>query len=219
MSKFINSSFILGTFIVLSSPQSTYSTDGEKYVPDLTNEYMPSKNADVSTFYGPTTMKEANLNHSLKVMGPLTLKHTNIKGETVVYGPFIGQELNLNLLIVYGSSKIKNTRVGEISIYGPLSIASSKVSGPTTVKGPIHSKKTVFQKDISVASNIATFEDTTFQNIEIQRTDEIIHKSPVVYLKGKTIVEGDIIFASGDGKVIADKNVQIKGTIKGGVKE
>jgi hypothetical protein len=45
------------------------------------------------------------------------------------------------------------------------------------------------------------------------KKDDIVQK---IILKGKSVISGDIIFKAGNGEILADKDVIIKGKIDGG---
>lgn len=205
MSKSTNSLFVM---IVLMGFSYIHPTEG-----------TTSSDTNALTFYGPANIKNTIKNQSLKVMGPLVLDNTDINGQIEVYGPFLGNNVNTLSLTVQGPADIQNLKVGEITINGPLSIKGSVVSGSATINGPIRSSNTVFRKDVSVAARSLTFKNSEIQNLTIRPSNPMIKKEQILYLKGKTIIHGNITFESGNGKIISSENVVIKGMIKGGVKE
>ena len=222
MLKSTKAIYFMGTFIGFFYALSGECVDWQKYVPDMAKKYLPSNESDgsnESTFYGPVSMQNKTLKQSLKVMGPLVLSDSEVQGEVKVYGPLSGKSITMDSLTVQGPADIQSLKVGDMTISGPLNINNSLISGSVIVNGPINSSNTVFQKEISVASKSLTFSNSEIQNLTIKPSTDIMNKPQIVYLKGTTVVSGNITFEEGNGIIKADKSVVIKGVIKGGTRK
>lgn len=201
------------------------------YTPAIVQNYLPRETQNGTTFYGAASLKNKSLDH-LTVMGPLTLSDSNVHGKIDVYGPLIGYNITSPTLNIQGPAQIRKSKVGTLTINGPLTLqdtvvsGASTINGPLTIKGvtlseaitingPIFATQSTFKNKISVSAEKLSFTDCTLQALEIRPSDTILNPQQVLYLKGKTEVFGDIIFLGGNGKIIKDTSVVIKGKIEG----
>ncbi len=190
--------------------------DWEKYIPNFDKSKASKRSQkNAHSYYGPTSLSNKSLTN-LRVMGPLSLKDSTIKGKLDVYGPFKGNSIQAAKLTVQGPTSIYNkSKLGSVSINGPLTIKNSRVSSDLIVNGPIFASHSVFMGKISVSSTKLTFKDCNLQTLKIRPAHSFGNNQQVLYLKGNTIVNGDISFMTGNGKIIKDASVVIKGNIYG----
>lgn len=125
------------------------------------------------------------------------------------------------------------TTVAErISVGGDARFCGSRIAGPVCVQGTIHATASHFS-DIVDAGGDVTAVNTTFcgllqakaeiidltdvkaQSIYVKATGPYYDKQ-LVYIKGNTVIEGDVIFESERGRVIYDIHARVKGSIRGG---
>lgn len=131
----------------------------------------------------------------LKVAGKATLNGTTVQGLTRISGSVFAKNANLNQLNVSGKADLTGTMIngtGEIS--GLLTTFKSQVLG-----------------DLTISSNTVELESTTTKNITINPGG----LEQVLYLTN-SIVEGNVIFTSGNGVVYLRGASQVTGKIIGG---
>lgn len=128
---------------------------------------------------------------------------------------------------------IHATTINEnITVGGEARFYGSRVQGETQVEGKLHAHCAQFSSCVDVGDDVTAVE-TTFcgglqakaeiidltnvkaQSIFVKATGPYYDKQ-LVYIKGNTVIEGDVIFESERGRVIYDFNAQVKGSIRGG---
>lgn len=154
-----------------------------------------------------------------------TLMKNTIKNETLKDGSFIG------------ATDLQNVTLREISILGSLKFQDIKVTGDTDIKGSVTGENGDFQ-DVSIWGSVE-MRNSTCQRLHVSAEEVIlentviegnliieptlkskalkwIKESPeqMLHLKGKTFIKGDVIFVSGNGKIIKEESVEINGEIQ-----
>lgn len=128
---------------------------------------------------------------------------------------------------------LHSSRVADsLTIGGDARFYGSRISGAVNVQGGIHSHHSNFSAAVECGADI-TAVDTVFDDL-LQAKAEIIdltnvkaksifvkatgpyYDKQLVYIKGNTVIEGDVIFESERGRVIYDINSQVLGSIRGG---
>lgn len=129
-------------------------------------------------------------------------------------------------LVVNGTLTATNSRLNKVSINGKATIANSVVNDDIFINGKLTIDKVVIKKNLIghgelVANNsqIITIDmeaksiilnDTTVSSIRARE-----FKNTTIYLRNGSVVTGDIIFDTGRGRVIIDKESKVKGSITG----
>lgn len=149
------------------------------------------------TFVGgnPTYGKETL--ESLNASGVIVLEQTTVTTSTEINGTLEATGATFDTLTVNGTCKLTDC----------------KITGKTLINGLLEADKTVFEDEISIASNKIVLNNCQVKNILVRKSAET---DQVVQLRGKTEVDGDIQFESGQGGLITDPAVTLKGKILGG---
>jgi hypothetical protein len=151
--------------------------------------------------------------NTLIVSGSLDFTNIKIKEILTVTGSASGKGLECKRLIVSGSLTGENIIVtGDAVLSGGFEVTNAKMQGHTNISGGLEAKHSEFH-EIEMDSNEITLIDTMVHNIIIKASSK--YDTQKIILKGKTIISGDIIFESGKGQIVADKQVVIKGKIEG----
>ena len=176
---------------------------------------------------GSTKLEKVS-HESLTIAGSLNFNNLTIEQILSVSGSAEGDFLKCEKFIINGSFAGKNIQAtnGEVSgsltcektnidndleVNGSLKATETKVSGKTKVDGNLDASRSSFS-DIEISSWQCTLRNSKAKNIFIKKTKD---KSQRIYLKGKTIIEGNITFESGNGKVIFSNEAKVKGKVQG----
>ena len=180
------------------------------------------------TFDGPTALSDrqfgnliingpAQLNNvkavSLTVNGPLQFSQLEVSKTSQVVGPITNSEKgNFKQLNVKGPLAAGSVQCDGLAVFGPANVRDWMVKGRTVIVGPLIAKNSTFS-DVEITADKVVFENTTVNNILIKQ--QVDNKIQELSLKGSTIVNGNITFESGNGKVTTGKMVEIRGSVKG----
>jgi hypothetical protein len=165
---------------------------------------------------------------SLNVAGALDFNNLTIEKNLTVAGSANGNSLKCNKFTVNGSFTGKNIQAqnGEVNgalacdkvtidddliVNGSLSGKEIKVSGKTQIFGGLDASESSFG-DIEIATTKGTLTNSKAKNIIVKETQDLSQR---LYLEGKTIIEENITFESGNGKVFISDGAQVMGAIQG----
>lgn len=188
---------------------------------------MLNSRLDVQIIAGNAKLEKASY-ESLTIAGELDFNNLTIEKNLTVSSSANGNSLKCNKFIVNGSFTGKNIQAqnGEVNgalscneasidndliVNGSLSGKGIKVSGKTKVDGNLDASKSCFS-NIETAAFRVTLKNSKAMNIFVKKTK---HESQRIYLEGKTIIEGNITFESGNGKVFISKETKVVGDIQG----
>jgi hypothetical protein len=161
---------------------------------------------------GPLQVKDSNI-HKLRVTGPM--QASNLKSEKIkVVGSLQGEEIVSNRVNVQGSSTLAKTTIDQLNVVGRTEIKDNS------------------NINVVQSCGYVRVEDSKVMNLKVDSNKCEIHNSqigdltlsdkqtkPTVKISGNSSVKGNIIFESGDGTVLLDKelmkNFDVK-KIKGG---
>ncbi len=166
---------------------------------------------------GPATLKDIKAG-KLTVNGPLTFQKIDVSGNAELNGPVKGTESHFENLMITGSIDADKMSCNNLTVIGPATLKYFTIKENAEVKGAFNADGGTIQ-DLSVMSS-ASLNDTTVKNVVIKHNNAYDQeaKKDVLELKGKTIITGDVTFASGKGEVIVQgKDASIGGKINGGV--
>lgn len=134
---------------------------------------------------------------SLEVNGTLNFKNLTVSESVEINGTIKGKNIKCNNLIVSGSLEGHNIHVnGYTIVSGYLSVHDS------------------FFEELKINSDKIFLNNTTTKKIVIKASKNKVKQQLI--LKGKTMVNGDIIFESESGEILLDKQAKITGQVIGG---
>lgn len=143
--------------------------------------------------------------------GSATLNGTTVTGSVAVNGTFRAESANINHGNINGSVFMNNTAIqNSFNINGSTSINHSTFKGGFIINGLLTATKSTFNT-LEIGSSQTTFTDSRTKDIHVLR-DNYREK---VYLNGNTIVDGNIVFDSGNGEVIENGGT-VTGKVIGG---
>lgn len=118
-------------------------------------------------------------------------------------------------LEVDGRLEANGAEIGELRVHGLAVLDGCVVRKQSTVYGRLEATKTTFEEELSVASEHVVFSESSLQSLRMLQTG---HKQtvPLVELRGKTKVNGSIVFEGGKGEVIVGSGSEVVGEIVGG---
>lgn len=163
------------------------------------------------TVAGALDFNQLKIEKDLTVSGSAKGKFLKCE-KFVVSGTFTGESIQAKSGEVSGSLECSKLTVAEdLAVSGSLTGEEIKISGKTSISGNLDASKSEFA-DIEIASATGTLLDSTAQNILVKKTND---ESQKMHLKGKSTIKGDIIFESGNGKVIIGAESKVIGKIQG----
>lgn len=143
----------------------------------------------------------------------LNLNASKISEQLTVNGPFVASNADLNDVFLNGKSEINNSRInGTFDSNGALSLNHVNFAGDVSLNGRLEAKYTAFNGNISANSEYIELVKTQVKKIHVRAG-----RNPVVKLVDGSIVAGDIVFESGKGKVIIDKESRVLGSVYSGM--
>lgn len=117
---------------------------------------------------------------------------------------------------VGGEGRFYGSRVrGEAKIEGKLYAHCAQFSSCVDVGDDVTAVDSVFQGTLQAKAEIIDLTNVKAQSIFVKATGPYYDKQ-LVYIKGNTVIEGDVTFESERGRVIYDIHSQVKGSIRGG---
>lgn len=130
-----------------------------------------------------------------------------------VYGALVLADATKKDLSIYGAATLTNVTAESLNIYGALTASNLTVSGKTNIFGVITAVNSTFN-DLELASDDSVLTNSKTNKINVIADKDTTQK---LTLKGTTVISGDVVFESGKGEVHTEKDVVIKGQVKGAV--
>jgi hypothetical protein len=178
------------------------------------------------TFNGPTQLTKGNykdlvingpaqlnkiMTNSIVVRGPLNFSEIVATQFADIKGPVKGDHGKFGKLQVMGTLEGDYILSDELHVKGPVNVSYLLVNKDAEIMGPLNVQKGKFHNLIITADKI-NLEDVYADRIEVKQGTE---QSQILTLKGSTIINGDIIFESGNGVIVKSSTAQILGSVKG----
>lgn len=121
--------------------------------------------------------------------------------------------INNNAKLV-GPVEVKESEFGELDITGDTIIADSKVNSKASFVGNVKSVHCTFHDVVGITSKeFEVVNCSFFKDIVIFPVDLLDREEQVLTLKEGSIVEGDVYFKSGRGRVILETGSIVRGAI------
>lgn len=149
--------------------------------------------------YAPTNCSAGTV-PSLQTDGAVNMVGTTVKQATSINGAF----------------NAKNTNLSDLTVNGAVAMTDSVVQGVVNVQGVFNATNTHFAKAMTLATNSATLADCQLMDLTINNSPDGVVSPQTITLTGKSVVQGDIHFATTGGLVIIAPTVTITGTVYGG---
>lgn len=151
------------------------------------------------------------------INGSYRIKKTTVPQRITINGEAILDEVIIQEKIVINGSLIAKNVLFEsdLVVNGTISITDSNIKGHAFLRGALQSANSVFLNPVQILGDKLNFEQCQINNIIVQQLPYggIVQK---IQLTNRTIVNGDIIFQAGIGKVYIDTTSAIQGNIIGG---
>lgn len=180
----------------------------------------------VETFTGYQEFKGRTF-ESISVNGSADFKNTQLQSASItgdvefedlsssktfdITGNFFGTDGTFHKLHVIGSLRLTNTTVDHLEATGPVSLKNSSVLGNTIIIGGLKTSNCKLGH-VDVNSNLIIFHDSKVGSIRVRKTGALEQTLTLNNSSAK-----DIIFESGNGKVIVVGNAEITGKLVGAV--
>lgn len=171
---------------------------------------------DIIKITGPADLKKVTAER-ITVIGPLHFEDLNASQLLKVIGTVMGTRGDVNELNCMGWTTLSESKIQTLIVTGRLDANHIEVKDQSNITGVLTATNSKF-KDITITSSLSTLKNSS-ANIILFEKNKVEKEAPVLKLLESSVVNGDIIFNSQNGKVILDKSSKVIGTIKGGVLE
>lgn len=159
---------------------------------------------------GPANFKLVKAK-TLQVNGPLQFHNLDVAGKAEVDGSMKGDKGKFGQLFVTGPMDVDHVICGELSVKGPVKATYLDVQNHAEIVGPLEVQHGKF-KSLAVNADKIILEAVTIETIVVNKGNN----NQTLVLRGQTIVNGDIVFESGNGIVqIESSDVRTNGSVKG----
>ena len=156
------------------------------------NSFLSENNSGVMTYENET------IDH-LNVNGVANLKRTTVQ----------------NFLQVNGCLNATGAFIKKMHVNGDATLENCSVDQNSTICGFLNATNSKFKNKLSIASEKVIFIDCTINDLQILKTSNV-NKPQIIELKGKTKVNGSIVFEQENGEVFLSKDSTIAPLLKGG---
>lgn len=166
---------------------------------------------DTLTIHGPAHLKLVKAKE-FEISGPLEFHRLAIEGKAVVAGTMKGDNGKFGQLSVTGTMDVDHVVCDELTVKGPVKATYLDVHNRADIEGALEVQHGKF-KTLSVTSDNIVLDDVVVESIAVGKSQNL----QTLILKGETVVNGDIVFASGNGVVQTEgSQVRIIGKVEGG---
>ncbi len=192
--------------------------------------------------YGSARLKDSSFT-AVKVYGSTTCDTVKIKGKLNVSGSCNAEHLECQQLSISGSAHVKSIQVhGATEFFGSCSIDASEFNKSLNVDGSctmanttVYGKACIFGaahfsdctlNSLKIACKEAYFSHTTLKDIHVAAAESSLtlfgfkiknDTHQTLYIEKGSVIEGDIVFEKGEGKIIVSGGSVIKGKVINGV--
>jgi cytoskeletal protein CcmA (bactofilin family) len=165
--------------------------------------------------------------------GPLNLNHTTVTHRVLtdesltalssdIGGVCVGENAWICDSSIRGSAHIqKELQIYQSEVLGDLFVGKELVASEVhfaedvTVEGNVTAQNSTFEGTLTATADIVCLSHTQAKSIRIKDCGPYWDKQ-IVRLRQESVVEGDIIFESGRGRLLMDDCSRFKGTLSGG---
>lgn len=165
---------------------------------------------DALSINGPANLKMVKA-QSLEIKGTLQFHRLSVAGKADIKGSITGDYGQFGLLNVLGSLEVDHVICDDLIVKGAINAQYLDVKNQANIEGLLNVQHGKF-KNITVKADKITLDEVIVDTIIVSKNQS----NQVLVLKGKTVINGDIIFESGTGLVQAEgSDVLIKGSVTG----
>lgn len=115
---------------------------------------------------------------------------------------------------VNGYLKLLGSKVKKVVVKGGLQMENSEANGSVTTFGKFKATNSAINGVLCIHSPQTVLENTKAQNIIVAQDKDGVYQT--IFLKGTSSVTGDIVFESGNGKVMMSHQAILQGKVHGG---
>lgn len=160
---------------------------------------------------GPQFFKNTFL-ETKNIIGPVTLE--NFKADALsVTGPLVGKDIVLKKLSCIGPVNLEKAIIEEFNLVGPADLMECKITDDSKIIGALSAKNSEFGK-ITITTSDIHLDNVKTKGVLVKHNSGSSEKQRMV-LTGDAVVDGDIVFESGEGFLEKSESAQIKGSVKG----
>lgn len=183
---------------------------------------------------GNVILSGTHIDNGLSVTGNVQADNTevgsvNITGNTVSSHMLVHNALRTIGIFHVDNSQFdsKATITGDVqgghnvfnadtSMTGDVTLSSETFKGLSTITGKVYAELSQFSGVLTLNACQAEFSQSSTSQIQMTRQRDCPDDVEKLYLKAKTIVNGNITFTGGNGQVYLSKDSLIKGQVTGG---
>ncbi|MBS0185693.1 MAG: hypothetical protein JSS34_05060 [Proteobacteria bacterium] len=235
--------FCISSGEIFSADETNLSNTVVKDISTMGSAKLSEVKTEELSIIGPLNFKKLSVTHTgtitgpvegtdgifenLVVTGPLGFENLTVQKEAVITGPVTGSKGYFADLTVSGPFKVSEILCQNLTVSGPIDATKLAVRDKTTATGNMTANNSDFG-DMTITANKILFNETTARDLLIKKNSSIEssflawfgdnsdEKPQELRLTNKSVIEGDVTFESGKGKIYVEEGSQIKGKIQGG---
>ena len=167
------------------------------------------------SFKGHTTVSNETM-ADLEVFGKLTLANLTVTKTVSVSGRCEGNGLVCQTLSVQGLCCANDVKAETLSVRGKCEGEGYEISGNAAFRGAFDVKNSTFGS-MTLALGKGRLSGCVVKGpVKISKpSSNSDNKEEILHLAGKTVVEGDVVFESGTGTLMIDRDARVLGTVSG----
>lgn len=154
--------------------------------------------------------KAKDVSHGSLVYGNEMVNRVQSNGFVTLNGTQVTEHLQVN-----GRLKAEEAEIEAMQVNGQATLDRCSIFQKSSVCGSLIATLSKFSDELSVSSEKVFFDSCTLNTLQIIKVNGY-QGVQIVELRGKTKINGSIVFESGNGEIIADPECEITGNIVGG---
>lgn len=166
---------------------------------------------DNITVNGPTTLNYVKVK-VLAVNGDLKFDHLKVSDSAQLMGPVEGQYGEFGTCKIKGPAQLSEVKAQALNVTGVLQASRLKVAEAATVTGKLS------LQEAEIGALVVTPGDNEQISLNQTQVKSIVVKGShgsVLKLMNNSVVEGNVTFESGQGKIETDQSSKVMGHVTG----
>lgn len=166
----------------------------------------------MTTFFKGYSMDSKNKSsnsYGYQKYGKETVESIQANGSVILEGTKI-----IGSVYVNGSLNAEESAIGSLQVNGQVELKNCLINNTTTINGSLNAINTMFQKELSIASQKITLVTCSVDTLIVREINGY-DGAQVIDLRSGTKVTGPIVVESGNGEIWLSSNSEISDQVSG----
>lgn len=170
-----------------------------------------------TAYFGPTSLSN-EVHPQLTISGRATLLNVTVTGSAILNGPAYLTNSRFQALQVNGSLSGLTLFCQTLEVNGPTQLTNPTINKAMQIRGPLTVNGGTLPH-VEVAADTVTLKDVHLTSITFLPNHPDHPQPQTLILEGETLLTGDVIFESGQGRMRKAETSVLKGALTGGIYE